>query len=418
MARWTHDGTMGIFAGPSPVTGESFIVPSTPTKTSMTPLTTSILYSLFVKNAGENWVFSPASYLEAMSSLAVCIKGQNLAELVAAAPDIDRPQAIGLDTYNCLLYSAEYRAALNEAVLDVLHSRGGELRSFSGLEVVEMVNTLVREKTHGKIDNLISARDINEFTKFIILNCVYFKKEWVHPFNEDGDYSRREFKGATKTSKVRFLYNQIVGRRYYEGAGYDIVELLYKDSDVACYLIVPTSGSLFDVFSNLPTYFGHIADVKPGLDVNLTVPPFKTETTIDLKPLTKQAGVTSIFEANQDWSLVDLERLASGSWMQVSFIRQKAYIDFTKKGTEAAAATAIGMLLCSGCMMFQEPPPVKTIRADKPFVYVLAHKSEPTKPLFVGVVNDVPDSPEAPPRESYSSGWMPALSGILRLKTP
>lgn len=382
----------------------------------MTPLTSSILYSLYVDNVDRNWVFSPASYLEAMSSLAVCLKGQNLAELVAAAPDIDRPQAIGLDTYNCLLYSAEYRAALNEAVLNVLHSRSGELRSFSGLEVVEMVNALVREKTHGKIDNLISRDDINEFTKFIIINCVYFKKAWAHPFDQNGNYNLREFKGATKTSKVRFLYNQIVGRRYYEGAGYDIVELLYKDSDVACYLIVPTSGSVFDVFSNLSTYFSHIADVKPGLDVNLTVPPFKVETTIDLKPLTKQAGVTSLFEANQDWSLVDLEKLAPGSWMQVSFIRQKAFIDFTKEGTEAAAATAIGILCASGCMMWREPPPVKTILADKPFVYVLAHRNEPTKPLFVGVVNDVPDSSEAPPREAYSSDWLPISGYRLPIK--
>ncbi len=377
----------------------------------MNQLTKSIIYSLFVENQSTNWVFSPASYLEAMSNLAVCLKGQNLAELVEAAPDIQQPQSLGLDTYNCLLYSAEYRSALNEAVVEVLMTRGGELCAFSGLEVVEMVNSLVREKTHGKIDNLISASDIDAFTKFIILNCVYFKKEWVYPFEDDAP--PKEFRGAARTTKVKYLHNKIIGRRYYEGAGYDIVELTYKESDVCCYLIVPTSGNVFDVFSNIETYFGHIADVKGGLDVDLTVPPFKVESTTNLIPPTRTAGVTSIFNENQDWSLIDLEKLASGSWMQVAFIRQKAYIDFSKKGTEAAAATAIGMRCASGCFIQQEPPPVKVIRADKPFVYVLANRGE-AKPLFVGVVNDIPDNPNLLP---FRGGYDDEIINYFALDT-
>lgn len=254
-----------------------------------------------------------------------------------------------------------------------------------------MVNGLVREKTHGKIDHLISREDIDEFTKFIILNCVYFKKTWLHSFDEK--WGAEEFRGATKISHVKYLYHKIAGQRYYEGSGYDIVELPYKESDIACYLIVPTAENLFSLFNRFSEVFGHIAEVKSGMDVELTVPPFKVESTINLIPPTKMAGVTNIFRKNQDWLLIDLEKLATDSWMKVSFIRQKAYIDFTKDGTEVAAATAIGILCCSGCMSYVEPPPTKVVRADKPFIYVLANRAEPDRPLFVGVVNEVPDAP-------------------------
>lgn len=375
----------------------------------MNQLTSSILYSLYVDNVDKNWVFSPASYLEAMSSLAVCLKGQNLAELVAAAPDIERPQAIGLDTYNCLLYSAEYRAALNETVLDVLQSRKGELRSFVGLEVVDMVNALVREKTHGKIDILISESDITEFTKFIILNCVHFKKAWLRPFEQN--HYASEFKG-TKTTQVKYLRHWSERHRYYEGAGYDIVELPYKESDVCCYLIVPTTGSVFDVFHNQREVFGHISDVKDGLLVNLTVPPFKVESRFELGDVTSSAGVKSAFGWNKDWALVDFDKLLPEAVLKVEQIIQKAYIDFTKDGTEAAAATAIMCAVTGCCMAWSEPPPVKTIRADKPFVYVLANRGDP-RPLFVGVVNEVPDAPVDVPRVDSFSGYRDVgLSGV------
>lgn len=368
----------------------------------MNTLTSSILYSLFVDHQNKNWVFSPASYLEAMSSLAVCLKDQNLAELVAAAPDIDRPQAVGLDTYNCLLYSAEYRAALNEAVLDILHSRKGELRSFVGSEVVDMVNALVREKTHGKIDNLISSSDISEFTKFIILNCVLFKKAWVTPFKED--WTANEFKGAKTSTYIKYLRHWKEPHRYYEGSGYDIVELGYKESDVCCYLFVPTTTSLFELFGQIGTHLSNIADVKSNLLVDLTVPSFKIESRFDLDDATRTAGVKSVFDWNKDWSLVDFNKLDPQAVLRVDKIIQKAYIDFTKDGTEAAAATAV-IISISGCCIGipQEPPPTKVIHADKPFIYVLANRGDP-RPLFVGVVNEVPDAPADTPRISIRTG--------------
>lgn len=389
----------------------------------MNYLTSSILHSIFVDKHNENWVFSPASYLEAMSNLAVCLKGENLAELVAAAPNIGEPQAIGLETYNCLLYSAEYREALNQAVLDVLHSRHGELRSFAGMEVVDIVNNLVYEKTRGKISNLISREDITEFTKFIILNCVYFKKDWVHEFDEDS-YVHRTFKGATKAVKTKFLTKR-AWFKYYEGDGYDIAEIPYKDSEVCCYLVVPTTKGLFELFNSINETVAGIGTVKQGLECEIIVPPFKTETTIDLVKHTETAGVKKAFTWNQDWALVDIEKIHPHSLLKVEKIRQKTYIDFTKKGTEATAATFASIGLISGCASFNfNRPPIKYIVADKPFLYVLARPQEPYKPLFVGMVNQVEGEPSdgVPLKQNYSfysdiglSGMLMPLSGINNL---
>lgn len=360
-------------------------LPYTPT-TDMNQLTSSILYSLFVENANKNWVFSPASYLEAMSLLSLCIKDENLVELLAVAPDIAEPQAAGLETSNYLFYAAEYRDALNQAVTEAVQARGGSLEAFDGPEVVSRVNAIVREKTHGKIDNLMSPDDWNEMLKFVILNCVYFKREWQYKFVEQ--WRPEPFNGATKVANVKYLNHRIIGQRYYEDSTVDIVELPYRDSDVACYVVVPRD-SLFNAFSDLKGIISKISQVKAGLDVDLTMPPFKTETTIPLNEMTKLAGVKKIFSLSQDWTMVDWSKIDPLTYIWVSYIRQKAYIDFTKGGAEAAAATMIGILACSGaCWPPKEPPPIKYVRADKPFLYVLANRTD-FKPLFVGVVNEL-----------------------------
>lgn len=362
----------------------------------MNQLTSSVLYSLFTERRGENWVFSPASYLEAMSLLALCLKDENLSELFAVAPDIGDAQAKGLETHNVMLYTAEYRNALNQAVVEAMKARGGSLEAFDGPAMINRVNAIVREKTHGKIDNLMSPGDWSEYLKFVLLNCVYFKRDWRYKFTES--WRPEPFNGATKVSQVKYLNHQIVGQRYHEDAVLDIVELPYLDSNVACYVIVPRV-SLFEVFSDLRGNLAKLAQVKAGLDVNLTVPPFETETTIPLNDLTKAAGVTKIFRDSQDWSMVDWDKVGPMVF-GVSTIRQKAYIDFTKDGTTAAAATMVCITgCCSGMSAYREPPPVKYVRADKPFLYVLADRDS-HQPLFVGVVNEVPDSPEPVPRDS------------------
>lgn len=357
----------------------------------MNKLTTSILYSLFVDNLDKNWVFSPASYLEAMGNLSVCLKGDNLSELQAVAPLIGGEHAKGLETYNCLLHSAEYAPHLNKAVIDVLTARGADLKSFSGPEVIGQVNSIVTEKTHGLIKGLLSPDDYNDFLKFVILNCVYFKKDWYHEF--DKPYQASPFNGK-QTTQVKFLKKQ-ARFHYYEDYIVDIAELPYKDSNVCCYVIVPKT-SLFDVFSNLNQHIAKISQVKFGLDVNLWVPPFKTESTHDLEGPTKDAGVKRIWQEvtddgpNQDWTLIDWNSNPPCDRMWVTFIKQKAYLDFNRKGTEAAAATAIGICAASGCCSLTIPE-IKVIHADRPFLYVLADKNN-HEPLFVGVVNDVPDS--------------------------
>ena len=366
----------------------------------MNKLTDSIFRSLYHENINNNFVFSPASYLEAIHNLTLCLKGENFKEL------LDKLQIsednlleyiknyktnLNLDTYNILLYSQEYWSALNYEVINQIKELGANIESLNFndvLSVVNKVNSTVTEKTHGKINNLISPQDINELTKFIILNCVYFKKDWLWEFNENTFKYEQPFYGIKEIKQIEYLTKQIY-YHFYEDSELDIVELPYKDSDICCYLFVPTKDkSIFDIVNNLEENYNKINLIKRDCQVSLTCPQFKIESTFSLKNVTKMAGINKIFEYNKDWKLVDFNKLLPEDVLKVDRIIQKAYIDFTRKGTEAAAATAITIYI-SGCSMSYNSPRIKYIRANKPFLYVLANSKNKNEPLFMGVVNNL-----------------------------
>lgn len=360
----------------------------------MNKLLSSVTQTVLLENYDKNIVFSPVSYLEAVHSLALCASEKNLAEILDGLgikqEDLmlylrQTKTSFSIENYNCLLYSEEYRGVIRDVVLTALRTIGSDLQSFSSPdEAINRVNTLVREKTHGKIDNIADRSLINEFTKFIILNCVYFKKDWRNEF-EQRDYTEL-FHGKNKTP-TKYLHDRSY-LKYYEDADIDIVEIPYKDSSVNCYLFVPRH-SLLGTIHNFDTFFAKIKEVKKNWEVDITVPAFKTETTIRLNDHTKIAGLKNIFEHTKDWNLIDFDKLLPETLVWVQQIIQKAYIDFTKRGTEATAVTAIFMGI-SGCYSMNfTPPPIKFIRADKPFLYCLVDEKNQDVPLFVGLINDL-----------------------------
>ena len=70
--------------------------------------------------------------------------------------------------------------------------------------------------------------------------------------------------------------------------------------------------------------------------------------------------------------------------LKISEVVHKAFVEVNEEGTKAAAATAVGMVLCAAAM-----PPVKpkVFKADHPFLFFIRDRNS-NAVLFAGRVLD------------------------------
>lgn len=107
-------------------------------------------------------------------------------------------------------------------------------------------------------------------------------------------------------------------------------------------------------------------------EVRVHLPKFKLEETYDLKTPLAELGVLDVFDSGK----ADLSGMSGARDLHVSKIVHKSFVEVNEEGTEAAAATAGMVMLCS-------LPMEEDFNADHPFLFFIRHN--PTKSiLFFG----------------------------------
>jgi serpin B len=144
-------------------------------------------------------------------------------------------------------------------------------------------------------------------------------------------------------------------------------------------VVVPDAGKFSQVESSLDaTALGALVAGLTSQHVSVALPRFRVETGTNLNELLKTLGMLSAFiDGTADFSGMD-----GTQNLYIGDVVHKAFIDVAEKGTEAAAATAVGIETTS-----LPPPPDLVVRADRPFLYFL--RDQPTGAiLFMGRVLD------------------------------
>ena len=109
----------------------------------------------------------------------------------------------------------------------------------------------------------------------------------------------------------------------------------------------------------------------------MDMPEFNGEFRTDLTELLKDMGINKIFSSEADFSPLSSEVLRADS------IIHKARIEVDRRGTKAAAATA--MFVVAGCAPMSNP---KVVRLDRPFIYAIMH-NETGLTVFTGITNQI-----------------------------
>ena len=243
---------------------------------------------------------------------------------------------------------------------------------------VKIINFWVNEKTRTKIPELITRDFVNDKTRLILTNAIYFKGSWQTAFPIDRTKNETFF-GASGERKVPLMYQNKMGFAYYAGMDYQTVQLPYVGGRLVCLLALPNTKDGLPILEQRwlsENLYEEVMNQSTYKDVLVTAPRFTCATEYKLKDILTNMGAGVAFSDDADFSnIIMLERL------KISEVIHKAFVDFNELGTEAAGATAVGMILCSAVMRPPDPP--KIFRADHPFMFFIVD-TETNETLFSG----------------------------------
>jgi serpin B len=349
---------------------------------------------------GANTVFSPVSVASALWMAWCGARGQTAAELAralhldgsadAAGGGLPLLSALAGDT--AAAGSVTFRAANTVWVQSGLPvrpeftARLSEVAArFAAADFARApetarneINRVIAEQTAGKITGLLPPGGIERQTRLVLANAVYLKAAWLQPFpaaqTRDAPFYPD---GQDHADMTVPMMRGTAARGYVRGDGYQAVLLPYTGGSLAMAVMLP-DGPLAALRPALGARsLGAVLTGTSRHQVTLSLPRFRVEAAFDLIPALRQLGVHEAFSDEADFSGITEARP-----LRISTVAHKAYVDVDEHGTEAAAATAVGIRARAA---FRPPPPV-TMVVDRPFLFAVVHTATGL-PMFVGQVS-------------------------------
>ncbi len=247
------------------------------------------------------------------------------------------------------------------------------------------INQWVEQRTKDRIKDLLPAGSLDNTTRLVITNAIYFKGDWNLKFDKSATKDEPFHLADGKDVTAPLMQRHFREARFGEADGAQLLELPYKGKELSMVLILPPKGEAMAKFES-----GLTAEKLGGLlghlgrrDVDVFLPRFKFTTGIyELTPMLKSMGIAKVFEAGKA-DLTGLSDSPESSQLCVSGVYHKAFILVDEEGSEAAAAT--GVVVATRAALRPEEP--KVFRADRPFVFLIRDQASGTI-LFMGRLND------------------------------
>lgn len=237
------------------------------------------------------------------------------------------------------------------------------------------INEWVSEQTNDKIRDLLPPQSIKPLTVLVLTNAIYFNAAWEYAFpvegTSDGEFTLLE---GSKVTVPMMAWPRHVSVRYAEGDGYKAVELPYKGASVSMLILLPELNRFEEFDSALSAT--RVEEILNGLEereVLVRMPRFRYECPLSLANILAEMGMPIAFTPTADFS-----GITTDYQIWIDKVLHKAFISVDEKGTEAAAATAVTMV------MGIPPSPVE-ITIDSPFIFLIRDDATGTI-LFMGRV--------------------------------
>ncbi len=231
--------------------------------------------------------------------------------------------------------------------------------NFTDAQSPGAINDWVKQNTSGKIDKIVER--INPDQALFLVNAIYFKGSWKNEFDKQ---QTREypFSLASGQQKLHLMMSQKGDYKYLENQQFQAVSLPYgNDGRISLYVFLPKANSNLKAFShtlNAETWDKWMSQFSKR-EGSIRLPKFKIDYDITLNNTLKALGMPEAFTSKANFS-----KMGKGQNLAISEVKHKTFVEVNEQGTEAAAATSVGIMPLSASVPAYAP---FQMVVDRPF---------------------------------------------------
>ena len=218
--------------------------------------------------------------------------------------------------------------------------------------ITKQINSWLRDQTHGRIQNLIPASTLDEYTRLVLVNAIYLKAPWLQSFSDErtqpaafhlSDGTVIQVPTMFQPPRDSFMmgYAQRGGYWGLLGSSYTILAIPYNCPELQFVILMPDRGNGLPALEAglTPEILAGCTNL-PSREVDLSLPKFKVEPpALSLVEALRALGIKSAFEKDANFNRTAV--LRPGEGLYISDIFHKTFLQLDETGTEASAGTVV-----------------------------------------------------------------------------
>lgn len=239
------------------------------------------------------------------------------------------------------------------------------------------INDYVRTQTYGRVRDCL--QDFHHDTLAVLLNHIFFKAKWKHPFDRYQTRKKESFFVDERTSvRVPMMRQKEMHRFLYDPELACTVLQIEYSGNALLLLVLPDPGKMEQVEAAVrPETLSRWSRLFLPSLLDLHLPRFSISGTYNLEEILPKIGLPNVLGLE-----ADLSGITGQLNTTFSRVSHKAVVDMNEKGTEAGAASGV----------LSQPPALSAPSApashfNRPFLLLLWETTTQSLLLLGKIIN-------------------------------
>ncbi len=244
-------------------------------------------------------------------------------------------------------------------------------------KINKAIGAWLNNNTGNLLKNAGKNIDLSPDTVLALYSTIYFQAKWRDQFAQSKN-TEDVFHAPNGDKTVTFMNKKLAQMNYYYGDKFSAVALWLKNGSTMWFILPDEGYTTADVLAD-GQYMQMVLQQdwknEKWMKVNLSVPKFDVNSTLNLKDGFRKMGVTDVFEQGT----ANFSEITGDVPIFLTEANQSVRVEIDEEGVKAAAYIEF-----PGAGSPAPPEEIIDFVLDRPFLFAITTESVP---LFVGCVN-------------------------------